>query len=103
VLPHLEDHLCLKAKQNALLYEAGEAVGLKPVPEVRSPATAAFYLPEGVTYARVKEAFALRGATIIGGQGALRGKIFRVSLMGYSDIYDAYAVAELIREVAASL
>ncbi|WP_018467389.1 pyridoxal-phosphate-dependent aminotransferase family protein [Calidithermus timidus] len=103
VLPQLEDHLCLKAKQNALLYEAGEAAGFKPVPEVRSPATTAFYLPEGVTYARLKEAFALRGATIIGGQGALKGKIFRVSLMGYSDIYDAYAVAEIIREVAASL
>jgi aspartate aminotransferase-like enzyme len=103
VLPRLEDHLCLKARQNTLLYEAGEAAGLKPVPEVRSPATTAFYLPEGVGYARVKEAFALRGATIIGGQGALKGRIFRVSLMGYSDIYDAYAVAEMIREVVASL
>lgn len=98
VLPGLEEHLRLKARQTELLYRAGESVGLKPVPEVKSPATTCFYLPEGFRYAQVKEAFAQRGATIIGGQGILKGKIFRISLMGYSDIYDAYAVAELMKD-----
>ncbi|RDI95133.1 alanine--glyoxylate aminotransferase family protein [Meiothermus sp. QL-1] len=98
LLPRLPEHLALKRQQNEILYAAGEALGLQPVPEVRSPATTCFYLPEGATYAQVKAAFAARGATIIGGQGQLKGKVFRVSLMGYSDLYDAHAVAQMMRE-----
>jgi aspartate aminotransferase-like enzyme len=47
--------------------------------------------------------YRLGGATIIGGQGQLKGKIFRVSLMGYSVLCDAYAVAQMMQEVAQSL
>ncbi len=99
VLPRLDQHLALKAWQNGLLYEVGEEFGLRPVPEQKSPAVAAFYLPEGVPYARVKEAFAKRGAVIAGGQGALKGRIFRLSLMGHHDRYEALGVAALFREV----
>ncbi|GEM87342.1 pyridoxal-phosphate-dependent aminotransferase family protein [Meiothermus granaticius] len=102
LLPHLPEHLALKQRQNQILYTTGQGLGLKPVPEVQSPATTCFYLPEGTAYPQVKEAFARRGATIIGGQGQLKGKVFRVSLMGYSDLYDAYAVAELMREALRS-
>ncbi|WP_117236841.1 pyridoxal-phosphate-dependent aminotransferase family protein [Thermus sediminis] len=98
VLPNLEAHLALKAWQNGLLYEVGEGLGLRPVPEVRSPAVAAFYLPEGVPYGAVKEAFAKRGAVIAGGQGPLKGRIFRLSLMGHYDRYEAFGVAALFRE-----
>jgi len=98
VLPRLEDHLALKAWQNDLLYRVGEGLGLRPVPKEKSPATTAFYLPEGIPYARVKEAFARRGAVVAGGQGPLKGRILRVSLMGYFDRYDALGVAELFRE-----
>ncbi|GGM92133.1 aspartate aminotransferase [Thermus composti] len=103
VLPRLEAHLSLKAWQNGLLYEVGEGFGLRPVPEVRSPAVAAFYLPEGIAYARVKEAFAQRGAVIAGGQGPLKGKIFRLSLMGAYDRYEALGVAALFREVLSEI
>ncbi|MEN2982497.1 MAG: aminotransferase class V-fold PLP-dependent enzyme [Thermus sp.] len=98
VLPRLEDHLALKAWQNALLYRVGEELGLKAVPVAQSPAVAAFYLPEGVPYRAVKEAFAQRGAVIAGGQGPLRGRIFRLSLMGSYDRYEALGVAALFRE-----
>ena len=70
-----------------------------PVPKRFSPAVAAFYLPEGVHYARVKEAFAQRGAVIAGGQGPLKGKVFRLSLMGAYDRYEALGVAGMFREV----
>ncbi|GAA5334706.1 MULTISPECIES: pyridoxal-phosphate-dependent aminotransferase family protein [Thermus] len=103
VLPDLEAHLALKAWQNALLYQVGEALGLRPVPEVRSPAVAAFYLPEGVPYRAVKEAFARRKAVIAGGQGPLKGKIFRLSLMGAYDRYEALGVAALFREAFADI
>ncbi|GAA6749066.1 pyridoxal-phosphate-dependent aminotransferase family protein [Thermus brockianus] len=103
VMPHLEAHLALKAWQNALLYQVGEALGLRPVPEVKSPAVAAFYLPEGVSYGAVKEAFARRNAVIAGGQGPLKGRIFRLSLMGAYDRYEALGVAALFREALADI
>jgi len=103
LLPRLPEHLALKERQNQILYAAGERLGLKPVPEVKSPATTCFYLPEGVSYLQLKEAFAAQGATIIGGQGQLKGRVFRLSLMGYSDLYDAYAVARMLEDVLAGL
>lgn len=99
IMPDLPAHQELKALQTEILYRAGHELGLKAVPEVRSAATTCFWLPEGVKYAQVKDAFAAKGAVIIGGQGQLKGKIFRLSLMGYSDLYDAYAVAQMMREV----
>ncbi len=99
LLPCLPQHIALKKQQNDLLYATGQALGLQPVPEVPSPATTCFYLPPGVSYPQLKEAFAARGATIIGGQGQLKGRVFRLSLMGYSDLYDAYAVAQMMRDV----
>jgi aspartate aminotransferase-like enzyme len=99
ILPNLTAHQALKKAQNDLLYQTGEALGLEVVPEVRSAATTCFYLPPNLSYKELKEAFAARGATIIGGQGQLKGKIFRISLMGYSDIYDAYAVSQMMRDV----
>ncbi|WP_018110899.1 pyridoxal-phosphate-dependent aminotransferase family protein [Thermus igniterrae] len=103
VMPHLEAHLALKAWQNDLLYGVGEELGLKAVPAVRSPAVAAFYLPEGVPYRAVKEAFAQRGAVIAGGQGPLKGRIFRLSLMGHYDRYEALGVAALFKEAFADI
>ncbi len=81
----------------------GEERGLRPVPEVPSPAVAAFYLPEGVAYGAVKEAFARRGAVIAGGQGPLKGRAFRLSLMGAYDRYEALGVAALFREALSDI
>lgn len=103
VLPRLEAHLALKAWQNDLLYQVGEELGLLAVPEARSPAVAAFHLPEGVPYKAVKEAFARRHAVIAGGQGPLKGKIFRLSLMGHYDRYEALGVAALFKEAFADI
>lgn len=103
VLPHLEDYHRLKSQQTELLYQAGQRVGLRPVPAVPGPATTCFWLPDGLSYAQVKDGFARRGATIMGGQGHLKGRTFRLSLMGYSDLYDAYAVAQMIEDVFTEL
>lgn len=103
VLPKLPEHLALKAWQNDLLYRVGAELGLSPVPEVPSPAVAAFYLPEGVSYQKVKEAFARRQAVIAGGQGPLKGRVFRLSLMGYYNRYEALGVAALFREAFADI
>ena len=102
-VPRLGELIRERWFQNEILYRAGASQGLKPVPDRASPACAAFWLPEGVDYAQIKAAFARRGALIAGGQGQLAGKIFRVSLMGYYDRFDAQAVAGILQEVASEL
>ena len=75
-----------KARANERFYGLGVQAGLRPVPDAaapRSPATAAFYLPAGRSYAELARAFLERGWRIAGGQGPLKGRIFRVSAMGY--------------------
>ena len=105
LLPRQDQHMALKVEVNERLYAAGVRAGLKPLPpgEVRSPATTAFWIPEGLSYDRLRDAFAVRGAVIAGGQGPLSGKIFRISLMGYADRYDADAVAGMLDEILAEL
>ena len=92
LLPELDAHLEKKARWNRALYAIGERLGLVPVPAkggapaseaFRSPATAAFYLPEGVSYKALSGAFLARGYRVAGGQGPLKGRVFRVSLMGH--------------------
>ncbi len=82
----LQEHLRAKRAQNESFYEIGLEAGLRPVPEdgaERSPATAAFYLPEGAAADAVSGPMLERGWRIAGGQGPLKGRIFRISAMGY--------------------
>jgi alanine-glyoxylate transaminase/serine-glyoxylate transaminase/serine-pyruvate transaminase len=73
---------------NAAAFAAGiEAMGLRlfAPPEVRSPTVITVSVPEGVDEARVRERLlAEYGIEIAGGLGPLRGKIWRVGLMGHS-------------------
>ena len=103
VLPVREAHLDLKVRQSELLYEAGDGYGLRPVPERRSPALAAFWVPEGMSEPSIREAFRARGAVIAGGQGPLAGRIFRLSMMGHSDLDDAGSVAGILGDVIREL
>lgn len=84
----LEGYWKRKREDNEQFYALGEDLGLRPLPrvqEARSPATAAFYLPEGRSFPELSTAFAERGWRIAGGQGPLKGHIFRVSALGYFD------------------
>jgi len=106
LLPELSKHQEKKAALNARLYELGERFGLLPYPKdpaFYTPATAAFYLPEGKSYDEVKDAFLRRGYRIAGGQGPLKGKIFRLSLMGYFDAEGERRALSVISEVFAGL
>ncbi len=82
----LSKHLRHKEQANKEIYRVGESYGLQPVPKgvaARSPATAAFYLPKGLTPAKISRAMLERGWRIAGGQGPLKGKTIRLSAMGY--------------------
>jgi len=82
----LDEHLRQKSERNNRFYEIGVAAGLQTVPQAgaqKSPATAAFYLPKGATAGSLVAAMSSRGWRVAGGQGPLKGRIFRISAMGY--------------------
>ncbi|WP_457638276.1 pyridoxal-phosphate-dependent aminotransferase family protein [Oceanithermus sp.] len=82
----LSAHLSRKQEFNERFYQIGLSAGLKPVPQEaasRSPATAAFFLPEEAPANAFSGPMLARGWRIAGGQGPLKGKIFRISAMGY--------------------
>ncbi len=72
---------------------AFEKMGLKIFPKVPSPALTAACIPEGVDgQAFVNELQDRFGTIVAGGQESLKGKIFRVSHMGYVDSLDILSV-----------
>jgi len=112
LLPDLEGQLRTKRAYLERLYKIGEDRGLRPVPardgvpvpmDQRTPATTAFYLPEGVAFEAFRDAFLARGARIAGGQGALKGRTFRISLMGYFPPEEAEWAFEVFEEALEEL
>lgn len=70
-----------------LLYEGLADIGLQPhiVPDLRLPSLTTVRVPEGVDEMAVrKRLLSEYNIEIAGGLGALRGKVWRVGLMGYS-------------------
>jgi len=70
-----------------------EAIGLKLFGSPASHAVTAVYVPEGVEYSRFNKILKQKyGITTAGGQDHLKGKIFRVSHLGYYDEFDIVGV-----------
>ena len=66
-----------------------KALGLQLYAEAPSDAVTAVKVPQGVDgLALVKKMSEEYGITIAGGQGELKGKIFRIAHMGYADRFD---------------
>lgn len=65
------------------------ALGLELFAERPSPAVTAVKVPEGVDGdAIVRVLRDTHGISIAGGQGSMKGKIFRIATLGYADAYD---------------
>jgi aspartate aminotransferase-like enzyme len=65
------------------------ALGLELFAERPSPAVTATKAPQGIDGTAIVKALREKhGMTIAGGQGSLKGKIFRVATMGYADASD---------------
>ncbi len=81
---------------------AGEAVGLELFPEIAcaSNTVSAFWYPEGVTDDKFRPH--LRddhGVLVAGGQGEIKGKVFRIGHMGmcsFSDLVATFAAIEAV-------
>lgn len=70
--------------------EAVKAMGLEIFAKKPSNAVTSVKVPEGIDGgALVKKMRDEQGITIAGGQGDLKGKIFRIAHLGYMDEYDA--------------
>ncbi|MBB6097947.1 aspartate aminotransferase-like enzyme [Deinobacterium chartae] len=99
----LEELWAEKARMNAALLAAGEALGCRVFARRPSPAVAALVPPEGVSGKQVSEALKALGARAAAGQDAYKDSMFRISLMGYFDRYDALAVAGLLEDAFSAL
>jgi aspartate aminotransferase-like enzyme len=88
------DHLIGNAALLAKVTRAAvTAIGLRLV--ARSPADAmtAVYVPKGIEGNKlVSELSQQFGIVLSGGQGKLKGKIFRIAHLGYYDLYDTMAM-----------
>ncbi len=65
-----------------------QALGLTLFAEHPGAACTAVKVPEGIEGGAIVKGFRNRGITIAGGQGSMRGKIFRIAHMGYVDAFD---------------
>ena len=76
-----------------------QAVGLTVFPDRPGCACTAVKAPPGIDGGAIVKGFRQRGITIAGGQGTMKGKIFRISHMGYVDGFDvltALAALDLV-------
>lgn len=66
-----------------------KALGLKLLSSSPSNALTAVYVPEGIEFKKFNSVMKQKyGITVAGGQGHLKGKIFRISHLGYYDELD---------------
>lgn len=67
-----------------------DALGLKLYSKSPSNVVIAIKVPEGIDGGKIPKIFRDdMGVTIAGGQGDLKGKIFRIATLGYADTFDA--------------
>jgi aspartate aminotransferase-like enzyme len=80
------------------------ALGLELFAEPPSPAVTAVHVPKGIDGgAIVKTLRAKHGVIIAGGQGSLKGKIFRLATMGYADASDVVVALSALELTLAEL
>jgi aspartate aminotransferase-like enzyme len=80
------------------------ALGLELFAERPSPAVTAVKVPHGVDgRAIVKTLRAKHGVTIAGGQGSMKGQIFRLATLGYADASDVVVALSALELTLAEL
>ena len=88
---------------NRAVLVGAAALGCNPYAERPSAATAALYAPEGVAAPEIVKGFSARGMRIAGGQDDAKPVLFRPSVMGYADRYDALVIVAALEEILREL
>ena len=92
-----------KARLNTALLAGGVALGLSPLAERPSPALAALLTPEGIDAPAVVSALRDAGIYIAGGEGDLKPRLLRPSLLGWSDRHDLMALCAALETALGSV
>ena len=80
-----------------------QALGLTLFAEHPGAACTAVTAPPGIDGGAIVKGMRKRGITIAGGQGSMKGKMFRVSHMGYVDSFDVLTALGALEMVLADL
>ncbi len=80
-----------------------QALGLELFAEYPGCACTAVKAPAGIEGGAIVKGFRKRGITIAGGQGSMKGKIFRIAHMGYVDGFDVLTALGALEFVLAEL
>jgi len=80
-----------------------QALGLELFAEHPGCACTAVKAPAGIEGGAVVKGFRKRGITIAGGQGSMKGKIFRIAHMGYVDGFDVLTALGALELILADL
>jgi aspartate aminotransferase-like enzyme len=79
------------------------ALGLELFAERPGAACTAVKAPTGIEAGAIVKGLRARGITIAGGQGSMRGKIFRIAHMGYVEDFDVLTVLAALELVLGDL
>lgn len=98
----LENRIARHQKMSAAVRAAGNAWGLKLVPQVdalhkASNTVTGFFYPEGIEDAKIRGACKKMGIEFAGGQDRLKGKIFRIGNMGIIDTPEILATVAAVQ------
>lgn len=80
-----------------------QALGLELFAENPGCACTAVKAPAGIEGGAIVKGFRKRGVTIAGGQGSMKGKIFRIAHMGYVDGFDVLTALGALEQILAEL
>lgn len=88
---------------NRAVLAGAAALGCTPYADRPSPAVAALYAPKGLAAPDIVKGFTARGMRIAGGQDDAKPVLFRPSVMGYADRYDALTIVAALGEILQGL
>jgi aspartate aminotransferase-like enzyme len=92
-----------RANHNLAVLEGAEAIGCRRFAARVSPAVAALHAPEKIMAPAIVQGFAARGVRISAGQDHTRDVLFRPSVLGYADAYDAVLLVAVLEDVLREL
>ncbi len=99
----IENVWARRERMNRAILEAAKVLDCCAYAERVSPAVAALRAPEGVDAPAIVKGFAARGVRIAGGQDHAKPVLFRPSVMGYADPYDAVTIVAVLEDVLREL
>ncbi len=99
----IENVWARRDRLNRTIITAAESLACAPYAERASPAVAALRAPEGLKAPAIVRGFGKRGMRIAGGQDRAKPVLFRPSVLGYADAYDALTIVAVLEDVLREL